>query len=350
MISQNANLDFSARLLPLLSDTENSVISPYGIAAVLSMAAEGANEDSQREILSALGYYSLAELRTAVLAEMAHPCEAFKSENTLTLVKGKAGVELLDQFKRSMSERYSALVDEKDSSGKPSIQIQNIASFKAEWRNKMERDTNHEHRFYHADGSESFPAFLSCTSRLRYYKAFDDKKPIVQAVALPYKYNDVEIPFDLVLVDSDKPLTASLLEKIFARMQTETCEVEFPEFSISSEFDLVPMMKSLGLQSMFDPETEAIDRMATIPLYAESFRQKAEIQVDKDGTIARALTRMITTKCGCAPDKNEIRFYKPFHYFLRNTLTVEILFMGRVNKLSDCERVQVYIDLANFLK
>ena len=34
----------------------------------------------------------------------------------------------------------------------------------------------------------------------------------------------------------------------------------------------------------------------------------------------------------------ELVFNKPFQYFLRNTTTGEIVFMGKVNKLSDCEK------------
>ena len=32
----------------------------------------------------------------------------------------------------------------------------------------------------------------------------------------------------------------------------------------------------------------------------------------------------------------KIVFDKPFHYFLRNTTTGEIIYMGKVNKLEDC--------------
>lgn len=350
MKQQTSNMAFSAKLLSVLSDQENSVISPHGIAAVLSMASAGASENCLREILTTLGFSCIEELQRSVCSATENLCGAFANENAITFVGENSEAKLLDQFKRSVSTQHSALVNEKTSDGEPYVELKNVASFKAEWLRKMERDASHEHSFYNADGSKSFPAFLSCTSQLRYYKDSNRKKPTVQAVALPYKYNDAEIPFELVLVDSDKPLTAPLLETIFPRMQTGKCEVEFPEFSINSEFDLVPMMKNLGLQSIFNPEVEAFDRMATIPLYAKSFCQEAEIQVDKAGTTARALTRMIAVKSLCLPDKEEIHFYRPFYYFLRNVSTGEILFMGRVNKLSDCDRMRFHFDLADFMK
>ena len=333
MTNNKANIDFPIRLLNLLSEKDNSVISPYGIAAVLSMAAEGASEKSLDEILACLGFDSLDKLRATVLDMIAAPCDAFESENAITLGQGTDNTKLLEPFKQTMGERYSAAVDEKMSDGEPYVGLQNITSFKAEWLYKMKRDAIQGNCFFqNADGSYSQPVFLNCTEQLYYYKD-KDIETTVQAVALPYKLNSDQIPFELVLVDSEKPLSEALLGEILANMREGKCEVEFPEFSIDSEFDLIPMMKSLGLQNIFDKEAAALDRIATTPLWAEAFRQKAEIQVDKHGTVARAFT--FTFACmSCIP---KAKFTKPFHYFLRNTNTGTILFMGRINKLADCD-------------
>lgn len=335
-----------AKLLPLLSDRENSVISPHGIVAVLAMAAEGASEESLRDILTALGFADMDELRKSVCAEPSALYEAFKSENALTLMKGRRGVELLEHFEQTLRGPYAASVEKKASDGIASVRLQNTASFQAEWLPKMERDTSHEHRFYHADGSYSFPAFLSCSTRLRYYT--DDRLPATQAVAFPYQQNGKKLPFELVLVDTEKPLDGALLDEIFSNMRAGTCEVVFPEFSVNSEPDLIPMMTSLGLQSIFDPENAAFDRMATLPLYAEAFRQTAEIRVDQTGTAAKAMTFMLCLECKCASKTVEMKFNRPFYYFLRSTATGEILFMGRINRLADCERQKAGFDLSDF--
>ena len=344
------NTSLATKLLPMLSYTDNSVISPYGISTVLAMVAEGASEESLNEILVALGYESLDELRESLTTTLEAPCEAFKSKNSITLMRGEKGAELLEQFKQVLSRDYSATIAEKDSDGEATVQLQNVANFKAEWLPKMERDTSHAHLFHQADGSDSHPAFLNCSSRLRYYVDHFNRRPTVQAVALPYKYNGEGIPFELVLVDSDKQLDAERLRKIFEGMQLGKCEVEFPEFSISIEYDLIPMMKELGIKKAFDPEVESFDRIATIPLCAGSFRQKAEIQVDKNGTVAKAMTFMLLYQCASISESIELRFYRPFYYFLRNNVSGEVLFMGRVNTLSDCERTKEVVDLADFLR
>ncbi len=333
-MSHTINTAFITSLLTLLSDKDNSVISPHGIAIVLAMASEGANEDSLCEILKGLGFSSIDELRKAVVEAISNPCNAFTSENAITLVKGKDTVGLRKPFKQILISQYAADISEENASGETSIQLKNVATFKAAWAVEMERDITAKKYFYNADGSLCKPAFLNCTEELRYYMD-DEFDPPVKAVAIPYALDGRDIPYELVLVDSKKPLTESLVNEILSNMQHDECEVEFPEFSVKSNYDLVSMMKSLGIKDIFYQEKCALDGVATEPLYADAFTQKAEIQVDKSGTIAIAITCMTLCLKGGISSCNRFRFNKPFHYFLRNTNTGEILFMGKVNKLSD---------------
>ena len=94
--------NFPAKLLPLLSENCNSVICPYGIETVLSMVAEGASQESLEDILYALGFENLDELREAVLNVQDVRCKAFSSDNSLKLEKGVEKLEVLDKFKQIM--------------------------------------------------------------------------------------------------------------------------------------------------------------------------------------------------------------------------------------------------------
>ena len=73
----------------------------------------------------------------------------------------------------------------------------------------------------------------------------------------------------------------------------------------------------------------------------EEWVDNLPIEVDKNGTVAKAKTMMCCMCFGGVRNYvEELVFDKPFHYFLRNTTTGEIIFMGKVNKLSDCERTK----------
>lgn len=334
---------FPVKLLPLLDGEDNTVICPYGIKTILSMVAEGAREERLEQILYVLGFDSLEELRESVLAVQDTRCAAFKSGNGLELQKGENNLGLLPKFKQILEERYNASVDELVSAGEATLLLRNIASFKAEWFHKMERDASHEMHFYNADGTEAYPAFLCATQDyLRYFKAGEEngEYTYVNAVAIPYKLNNERIPYELVLVEGNKELTADVLENVFNNMRLKECELAFPEFSIKNRYDLLPIMQCLGLNAMFSPNFPGFDKIATQPLYAESFSQEAEIEVDKDGTVAKALTETDCHLGDYLDEPEKIAFNEPFHYFLRNTTTGEIVLMGKVNKLEDCERIE----------
>ena len=81
----NRNNKIATNLIPLLSKQENSVMSPYGIKTVLSMAAEGASGESLKEILNVLGMGSLEELRKTVFSLQNDKAKAFTSDNNLKL-------------------------------------------------------------------------------------------------------------------------------------------------------------------------------------------------------------------------------------------------------------------------
>lgn len=337
----NKKLTFPVKLLPLFDGADNAVICPYGIKTVVSMVAEGANDESLEQILKVFGFDSLEELRESVLDVQNMSCAAFRSENSLELEKGEANLKLLPKFKQIMEERYNASVVEGVSAGEAALLLRNVADFKAEWFHRMERDATHETSFRNADGSEVYPAFLSVTNDYpRYYNGekVDGKYTYVNAVAVPYQLNYERIPYELVLVEGNKELTTEVLEDIFSNLKIEECRVVFPEFSIKNNLDLVPVMEDLGLKAIFNQGSPVFDKITTQPLYAESLRQKAEIAVDEKGTVAKAVT-----ECDCHigdyfEEFDTIVFDKPFHYFLRNTTTGEIIFMGKVNKLENCER------------
>lgn len=314
---------FSFKLLSFLSSKENSVICPLGILALLAMAAEGANDAAREEIVSATGFESLAQLRETVLA-IDSESGAFKSDNSISY----AELHLLESFRQAAQEQYCAAISEK-TIDIPSVELSNIATFQAEWLFPMKRKIGHQYAFYNADGSCCYPAFLSCKQTLFCYDGWD-----TQAVAISYQSHGSAVPYELVLVAGDE-LSHTQLDRISNQMQKREIKVLFPEFSVDNRFDFIPIMKQLGMCTIFDEQENVFDRMAVESVYVKAFDQQATIQVDKNGTIATAETRMEFRTLGM--QDGEWRFDRPFVYFIRNTETNQIIFVGKINHLEDCE-------------
>ena len=63
-----ANNSLAIKLVPFLSQKENTVMSPLGIKTVLSMVAEGASSEALDEILAILGVENLDQIRETIFA------------------------------------------------------------------------------------------------------------------------------------------------------------------------------------------------------------------------------------------------------------------------------------------
>ena len=336
MNQQIKNISFPVRLLNQLSAKDNCVICPPGIASVLSMVAEGVDKGILAEILDCLKFRSLGELRSNIHNMLIHPCEACRTENTINLFAGSDKLRLLNSFKQLMSNYYFANVCENVSEGTAFVSFRNISTFKARWLCEMERDVDTNNYFHNNNGSISRPVFLNCTEYLNYY-IDHPVRPTIKAVALPYKLNNTPIPYELVLVDiGEQTLNETLLMNVFINMHKDKCLVEFPQFTVENEFDLISVMQSLGYQKIFD--SKIFTDILTKSMSVNSFEHKAKIQVDERGTIAKAVTTMHMYNSIIIPDGAEwIRFNNPFYYFIRNSNTGEIIFTGKVNKLADYE-------------
>ena len=338
---ENTNNLLAINLIPFLSNKENTVMSPIGIKTVLSMIAEGASKESLTEILTVLGIKNLDEIRRTVFTMQEGCCKAFSSENSLDLEKGQEGLELKEDFRRTMTDDYKVKITEAESEGLANLKLVNKADFAAKWAINLELDDSGENCFYNEDMTTSEPLFLRYDgSELKYCNGYkiDDRLVRIKAVALPYVLDNKPIPYELVLIDTNMDWSEENLNYILDNMHTGDCEVYFPEFKIKNEHDLIPVLKNLGLKNIFDSGASRLDKIASQTLFVNGFGQNAEIVVDRDGTVATATTYAgLMTLC-IQDESNELRFTSPFLYLLRNTETGEIIFIGRVNNLLDCDR------------
>ena len=337
----NVDNHLTERLIPFLSKEENTVMSPFGIKAVLSMIAEGASEESLNEILTVLGVENLDGVRKSIFAMQGDGCKAFSSNNSLNLKSGQENLHLIDDYSRIMKEDYKSEIIEEASNGLASLILLNKASFAAKWAMNLELDQSGENCFKNADMTTSKPLFLRYEGeKLKFCNGYQKGNRCirVKAVALPYVLDNKPIPYELVLIDTNMELSEKNLNYIFDNLHFGDSEVYFPEFKIKNEHNLIPVLKNLGLKNIFDSVASRLDKIASQTLFVNKFGQDAEIVVDRDGTIAKATTYAGLMVC-CMQDESKIlRFTSPFHYILRNTDTGEIIFIGNVNKLPDCDR------------
>ncbi|MCG2868578.1 MAG: serpin family protein [Candidatus Nanopusillus sp.] len=121
-------------------------------------------------------------------------------------------------------------------------------------------------------------------------------------------------------------------------------ELYMPKFSFSDEFNLIPYLESLGINTIFNPGYSNLSNIvyskgSNENLYVSLFKQAAYIENNEEGTKAAAAT-VTEVQATAALNPNPIRsiiikINRPFIFMIIDLRTKEILFIGQViNPLS----------------
>lgn len=121
------------------------------------------------------------------------------------------------------------------------------------------------------------------------------------------------------------------LNKLFQylKLSEEDPEMELfiPRFTLSSEYKLKEILRTMGLVDIFDPQAVNLSRISQHPVYISEFVQKSVIKVDEAGTTA-ASANALTVSFQSIPSSFQAN--KPFAFLIVERTTKSILFCGQV--------------------
>jgi len=120
--------------------------------------------------------------------------------------------------------------------------------------------------------------------------------------------------------------------------ETVADELYMPKFSFSDEYDLIPYLESLGINTIFNPGSSNLSNMiyskgSNENLYVSLFKQAAYIENNEEGTKAAAATITevgIGAAINIIPRQSIIKINRPFIFMVIDLRTKEILFIGQV--------------------
>ena len=214
--------------------------------------------------------------------------------------------------------------------------------FKAGWAKSLSPEDGASLDFTTAVGQHRQLSGLSTTQSLSYRDTEAET-----TVRLDYAGG----PFAMLLVRPKgdlstylERLTATTLDTLVTEAQTSDIQVALtlPAFDIaSSAGDLVAALEGLGVKRIFMPTGELVvlDPAQTPPpahQYLGHVFETAHISLDKEGTEAEAAAAVVIKGTGAtaqeAPPRDPVPvvFNKPFLFFLKDTLTQSVIFMGHV--------------------
>lgn len=368
--------DFDNQLVEYLKQAgradENFTVSPLSFKAALTMAALGAEGETQAQLLKALGFRSLAELRAwyaTVLSGVdsfdayfdnmekyagefpgfsgsGERTSAYRVVNSVWSNKdlpGEFRQSFLDDISKTCkAEAYSAQaaeladavndwVNEKTNGLIPRI-VNDAPDISAILVNALYLKSGWDVGFAEL-GDRDFTAnsggtvqkpFMQQTSHMRYYK--DDQ---TQLVSVPLQGG-----VSMVFVLGDDTGLADKLSKA----EYKLVEVTVPMFDVETSLDqheLVDYLKLIGCGKMFTDEAE-FDPMYTDPLKVADIIQKAKVHIDEEGLEAAAVTAVMMEACAAEPEPEIPEIFcadRPFSFYvLKYGDAPELLFWGQIVK------------------
>ena len=365
------DLYFEDKLLTQMPDDKNYMFSPLSIKMALALAANGAEGKTEKEIVNALGIFDINGINTLSkeLIEKFSKSENLKFDiaNSIWINKSSTPQNFSADYKNLVKEYYSAEVGTVDKqnaaikinswiSDKTNGKIDSIVEnpnfdamlvnaiyFKGLWEEEFNKHATKQEEFYNLDGSISKPYFMNKTDWINYASEGGTK-----VIELPYKnrfdsftengeytgtqvFDDVDVSMYLIMTDSDKNLAKNLNEMVYLdRFERKYINLSLPKFKIEYETSLNDALKAIGINKAFDADAEFEKMFDSGNMFFTDTIHKTFISVDEYGTEAAAVTSIAMAGSALPPEPIEVKFNKPFYFAIRDNISGEILFVGRL--------------------
>ena len=359
-----ANNDFAARLTGEVAKSGKSfVISPLSVYYALSMLCNGADGETQEELLHALGYGAdeigdVNEFCKYLFAELTAADKTTKLSLANAFIYNSAMMDAKDGYKTALTNYYDALVKGFDFAGENKVALSfvndwaeentqgmipellhdlspeamamliNAVFFDGKWANVgFKKSDTRKEVFTTADGEEKRMDMMNTEAEMLYFSNESFARAqlpygngaFVMNIILPHMGKTVEE----VLPACHFGPTFGLLKNVQLRM---------PRFTTEAYTDLIPVLKSLGIGKAFSSNGD-FSLISDRPMIINKCFQKSRFEADEEGTKAAAVT-LVNFMAGAplspAVDRGPVPFHvtRPFIYEIVETSTDAILFTG----------------------
>ena len=361
----NTYLSSSVSALMSHTEGENRVCSPVNIFFALGMMAEITDGSTRQEILGALGFDALEELRSCAQALF----EAdYNDDGLLTQIPG-ASLWLNDDlsfnedtlnslalyyyvsvyhgdvndegfteaFRQWLNEMTNGLLEDSVNELEPFTEdsVLTLASsvyFSGSWTDSFAYEGTYTEVFNGTQGEEETEFMHRCTGG--------------KAVILDdCMYTDLSFNggscLRIILPDEDTDAETLLSSGIFEKvLNNDDAGAEYminlslPKFDLQSELDLIPVMQEMGIQQVFTSDADFSSLTDNADVSLTSAKHNARLKVDEDGCEAAAYTVMMVGTTALLPEGDQLDFNcsRPFLFALISADGLP-LFTGIVNQI-----------------
>lgn len=344
----------------------NVFFSPYSMYTAFGMAYEGAKGATAEEIAGVFAFPGGADLRAGLASikknlDAASKGAEFIQANSfwaqkdykflpayLKTLKTGYGAEARNADFKKKTEGARKEINSwtsKQTKGKipelfpadsltamTRLVLVNAVYFKGQWETTFKKDMTFDTDFTKTGGAKVKVKMMSAAAaRDAEYTENEE----LQALRLPYKGGGLSMLVLLpkrgkAVTDVEKDFGAGKLEDLRKSLVTEKVKVFLPRFKFSAGYKLNGPLAALGMPTAFTDKADFSGMDGTKGLYIQNAFHKAFVEVNEEGTEAAAATGVAMGLKSMPMGQKMFRADRPFLFFIEDTKTGLILFMGRM--------------------
>ncbi|HCM60318.1 MAG TPA: proteinase inhibitor I4 serpin [Bacteroidales bacterium] len=342
----------------------NIMISPFSVTSALSMTLNGAAGGTFDAVKSALGYDGMSleeindtyrklvtemipidervvmEIANSVWAENQFPVkkefidalkEWYLAEARNFDVTDPRSVDIINGWiEEKTHDRIQKMIAQLDPD--LAMLLINAVYFNGKWKYQFDNKLTAERPFYLSPGN---PVNVPMMYQKQKFAVAGAER--VRLVELPYGQGN----YSMVVVLPDEGVSAAEIaagldaqkwEEWMAALAYGITEVELymPKFKYDYKRKLNDDLVSLGMGPAFDPAVADFSRISDVEVFISFVLHQTFIENKEEGTEAAAATVVGFTRTSLPPEPEKININRPFLYFIRETTTGTIVFMGLV--------------------
>lgn len=368
-----SQLTFADKIDVQMPEDENYVFSPLSIKTALALAANGAEGETKDEILNVLGIEDLEEFNKSLkeTLERYSKSKAVKVNvaNSLWINEELSNGDFGKDFKAAAEEYYDAEVNKfdnknaakkinswvsKKTNGKITQIVEdgndlltliiNAVYFKGAWQNEFDARATKKDEFVNFDGEKVQTDFLNNTAYYEYAQTQSaeilklDYETYVEDFDEEESYIEQNLDVSMYLLAADEDVNVA--EEIEAAISDGMFECKYitlsmPKFKFDYDENLDEILQSIGMKEAFTEDARFEKIMDDGNMKIDKVLHKAYIAVDEKGCEAAAVTSVERCGSALAGEPVKVKFDKPFYFLIRDNLTGEIFFMGRVALINE---------------
>lgn len=344
-------LDFFKKANQTVKSDENLIVSPYSAAVALSMLEEGAQGQTKAEFDDVLNgcLYPAEDLGGNKKIQVKSANSMWISDNfsvrnryvsllekdydtfvTTQNFSDPATVKAINNWcSENTAGKITEIIDEL--SPNDVLVLINALYFNAPWAEAFDKTFTSDATFHAVSGDKSVK-MMSNADRYAYAEYQG-----AQIIRLPYQGDRYSMT--VILPPSEQTVDAMLqfvkgstFEAAMSMLSEREVTIRMPKFRLESSLVLDKTLQKMGLNTAYSPAADFGAISESGPLSLGTVKQKCYIDVTEEGTEAAAVTSaQIRLTSVSRPTIMTVN--RPFLFFISDSQTNNILFMGKVVNL-----------------